>query len=213
MQEKVFINNMAERAHPNDPGFKDRWFGFKKSHYKKKLYERYKFTNKFIKGKKVLDIPCGVGWGTSLLRGAYSVIGIDISDEAISYAKKRYENKNRKFYVGDMQAIDLGDNSVDIVACLEGFEHVSKDIGTRFIAESQRVLKQGGLLIMTCPVLDEKGEMTGNPYHLSEYPEDELIEILNKNFRILSLESVKGPDGPEYRTVLLNINEGHYKNK
>jgi ubiquinone/menaquinone biosynthesis C-methylase UbiE len=199
---------MAERAHPDDLGFKDRWLGLRKSHYKKRLYERYKFINQFIEGKKVLDVPCGVGWGTSLLRGFDFVIGMDISHEAISYAKMRYENKNRKFYVGDMQAINLRDNSVDVVVCLEGFEHVSKDIGARFIAESKRVLKQGGLLIMTCPVLNERGESTGNPYHLSEYPEDDLIEILNTNFRILSLERIAGPDGPEYRAVLLNIKGG-----
>ena len=204
---------MAERAHPDDPGFKDRWLGFRKSHYKKKLYERYKFINRFIEGKKVLDVPCGVGWGTSLLRGSDFVIGMDISQEAISYAKMRFENKKRKFYVGHMQAINLRDNWVDVVVCLEGFEHVSKDIGARFIAESKRVLKQGGLLIMTCPVLNEGGESTGNPYHLSEYPEDELIEILNKHFRILSLERIQGPDGPEYRAVLLNIKEGHLRSK
>jgi len=204
---------MAERAHPNDPGFKDRWLGLKRSHYKKKLYERYKFINKFIGGKKVLDVPCGVGWGTSLLRGSDFVIGIDISNEAISYAKTRYENKNRKFYVGDMQAINLRDNSVDVVVCLEGFEHVSKDIGAKFIAESKRVLREDGLLIMTCPVLNERGKSTGNPYHISEYPEDELIEILNKHFRILSIERMQGPDGPEYRTVLLNIKEAHFTSK
>jgi ubiquinone/menaquinone biosynthesis C-methylase UbiE len=204
---------MAERAHPDDPGFKDRWLGLKKSHYKKQLYDRYKFINKFIQGKKVLDVACGVGWGTSLLRGSELIIGIDVSDEAISYAKTRYGNNSRQFYVGDMQAINLTENSVDVVVCLEGFEHVSKDIGARFIAETKRVLKQGGLLIMTCPVLNERGETTGNPYHLSEYPEKELIEILNKNFRISSLERIQGPEGPEYRTVLLNIKEGHYTSK
>ncbi|MCK5595537.1 class I SAM-dependent methyltransferase [bacterium] len=202
---------MAERAHPEELGFKDRWFGLKKSHYKKKLYERYKSTNKFIKGKKVLDIPCGVGWGTSLLKGATSVIGIDISKEAIDYAKKHYENDNRKFYIGDMQFIPLENNSIDVLICLEGFEHVTKDIGLDFIKESIRVLKQNGLLIMTCPVLNVEGKTTGNPYHLSEYPEYELIEILNKNFRMFRLERIKGPDGPEYRAVLINIKKGRYK--
>ena len=202
---------MVERAHPEVPGFKDRLLGLKKSHYKKKLYERYKFANKFIKGKKVLDIPCGVGWGTSLLKGATSVIGIDISKEAIDYAKKHYENDNRKFYIGDMQFIPLENNSIDVLICLEGFEHVTKDIGLDFIKESIRVLKQDGLLIMTCPVLNEEGKTTGNPYHLSEYPEYELIEILNKNFRIFRLERIKGPDGPEYRAVLINIKKGRYK--
>lgn len=204
---------MAERAHPEEAGFKDRWFGLRKSHYKAKLYERYGFVNQFIEGKRVLDVPCGVGWGTSLLRGPALLIGMDISQEAISYAQMCYENKNRTFHVSDMQAINLRDNSIDVVVCLEGFEHVSRDIGARFIQESKRVLKQGGLLIMTCPVLNEKGESTGNPYHLSEYPENELIDILNMNFRILSLERIAGPDGPEYRTVLQNNKEGTHKNK
>lgn len=85
-----------------------------------------------------------VGWGTSLLKRASFIIGIDVSEEAIDYAKKHYENKNRKFYVGDMQSIPLKDDFVDVVICLEGFEHISKDIGTRFIDESKRVLKWGG---------------------------------------------------------------------
>lgn len=202
---------MAERAHPEDTGFKDKFFGLFRNKYKQKLYERYNFCNKYIKGKKVLDIPCGVGWGTNLLKGAASIIGIDISNESIDYAKKHYENDNRKFYIGNMQFIPLGDNSIDVLICLEGFEHVSKDIGARFIEESKRVLRRDGLLIITCPVLNEKSETTGNPYHLSEYPEYELIEILNKNFRIISLERIKGPDGPEYRSVVLNIKEVRYK--
>lgn len=204
---------MAERAHPEELGFKDRWFGLKRSKYKKKLYERYKFTNKFIKGKKVLDIPCGVGWGTSLLKKADFIIGIDISKEAIDYAKKHYKRKNREFYVGDMQSNPLEDDSIDVVICLEGFEHVSKDIGVRFIEESKRVLKEEGLLIITCPVLNEKGETTGNPYHLYEYPEEDLIKILNKNFRILYLERIKGPDGPEYRAVVSKFKEERYTKK
>jgi len=201
----------AERAHPEHPGFKDKFFGLIKSKYKYKLYERYLFCNKYIKRKKVLDIPCGVGWGTSLLKRAISIIGIDISKEAINYAKKHYEKKNRKFYVGDMQYVPLEDDSIDVIICLEGFEHIPKDIGARFIEESKRVLRQEGLLIMTCPVLNEYGKPTGNPYHLNEYPEYELIEILNKNFKILRLERIDGPDGPEYRAVLSNIKEGRYK--
>jgi ubiquinone/menaquinone biosynthesis C-methylase UbiE len=179
--------------------------GLIRSKYKRKLYERYNFCREYCKGKTVLDIPCGVGWGTSLLKGSPFMIGVDISSEAIDYAKKHYENERRKFYVGNMQSIPLREDSVDVVVCLEGFEHVSKDIGARFIKESKRILRLNGLLIMTCPVLDKHGKSTGNPYHLYEYPENELIEILNKNFRILRLERIKGPDGPEYRAVLLNV--------
>ncbi len=128
---------MSERAHPDDPGFKDVLFGLIKSRYKKKLYERYNFCNKHIKGKHVVDIPCGVGWGTDLLKKAAFISGIDISKEAINYAKKHYENHNKKFYTGDMDSIPLKDNIADVVICLEGFEHVSKGIGAKFIEESK----------------------------------------------------------------------------
>lgn len=47
---------MAERAHPQDPGFKDRWFGLVKSKYKERLFERYRFSFPYIEGKRVLDI-------------------------------------------------------------------------------------------------------------------------------------------------------------
>ena len=202
---------MAERAHPEDPGFQDSGFlGLKKNRYKQRLYERYRFCNRYVRRKNVLDIPCGVGWGTSLLEGATFTIGIDHSEEAIDYAQKHYETVNRRFCVGDMEDICLGDDAVDIIVCLEGFEHVTKDLGLRFIEESKRVLKRGGLLLITCPVLNEKGQTTGNPFHLSEYPEYEFIEILNRSFRALILERILGPDGPEYRAVLSNFKGKRY---
>jgi ubiquinone/menaquinone biosynthesis C-methylase UbiE len=201
---------MAERAHPDLPGFKDKWFGLKKSKYKNALYHRYRFCNQFIKDKVVLDIPCGTGWGTSLLKGYRKITGIDISQEAISYASKNYNGSKRTFQLGDLQRIPLKDDSIDVVTCLEGFEHVERDIGQRFISEAIRVLIKGGILIMTCPVLNCYGLSTVNPYHLYEYPEAELIDILNKNFRIISLERIRGPEGPEYRAVLENIKDTRY---
>jgi len=201
---------MAERAHPEDPGFKDQLFGLKKNRYKKKLYERYGFVNSYVSGKEVLDIPCGVGWGSSLLTNAKSVIGVDISKEAIADAKRLYGNSGIKFKVGNMEKIPLEDDTIDVISCLEGFEHVERNIGEKFIQDSKRVLRNKGLLIMTCPVLDEHGKDTGNKYHLCEYPEEELIKLINENYRILLLERVKGPDGPEYRGVFQNFKDRRY---
>jgi ubiquinone/menaquinone biosynthesis C-methylase UbiE len=198
---------MAERAHPEDPGFQDKSFGLIKNKYKKKLFERYEHCNAFVREKEVLDIPCGVGWGTSLLKKVKSVVGIDISSEAIADANRIFSRKNINFVVGDMAKIPLHKDSIDIICCLEGLEHVDRTIGLRFLEESKRVIRNQGILIITCPVLNEQGETTGNPYHLIEYPEEELIDLFNKNFRILQLERIKGPDGPEYRSVLINIKE------
>lgn len=198
---------MAERAHPEHKGFKDKCFGLIKNKYKQKLYERYLFCNDYIRNKIVLDVPCGTGWGTSILKEYKEVYGLDICKEAIEYATIHFPGN---FVVASMSEMPFDENTFDVVICLEGLEHVSTDIGARFIEEIKRVLKPCGLLIVTCPVLNEKGETTGNPYHLYEYPEYELVEILNKNFRILSLERIKGPDGPEYRAVVSNFKEKRY---
>ena len=69
---------MAERAHPESPDYRKPYFRlFGKNKYRKQFFETYKFAKPFIHKKVVLDVPCGVGWGTSLLRSARLRVGID----------------------------------------------------------------------------------------------------------------------------------------
>jgi len=167
---------MAERAHPEDPGFKPRLWGLWRNRYRRNLFRRYKFCSHYVKDKIVLDIPCGVGWGTSLLKTAKKLYGIDISKEAVQYGVQHY--KNITFAMGNMNNIPFSDNSMDVIICLEGFEHVDKETGLKFLSEAKRVCRSEGILILTCPILNEKGESSGNPYHIKEYEYSELVEIL-----------------------------------
>jgi ubiquinone/menaquinone biosynthesis C-methylase UbiE len=202
---------MAERAHPELRGFQNRWFGLKRSRYRRKLIERYRFCNEYIKGGEVLDVPCGVGWGTSMLRGYRRAMGVDLADDAIKYAREHYARPGRlEFSVGNMAELPVEDASYDVVICLEGFEHVPQTVGKSFLDESRRVLRPAGMLLMTCPVLNEYGEDTGNPHHVYEYPEEELIDLLNRNFRVLKLERTLGPEGPEYRCVVSSYGRARY---
>lgn len=185
---------MAERAHPEDPGFKDKWFGLMKNKYKKNLLERYYFCNKYILGKTVLEIPCGVGWGTSLLKGAKQIHALDISEEAIRYANARFKKNNIVYNIGDMTNLDYVDDYFDVVICLEGYEHVTKDVGLSFLSEAARVLTKNGLLIMTVPLITN-GKHSGNPYHLYEPTQEELQDILMARFIYKYYEIVVGPDG------------------
>lgn len=184
---------MAERAHPDLPGFQHKWkfrlrkgllpwFEFELNPYREALFWRYKWVSSFCKGQDVLDIPCGVGWGTALIRNARTVVGVDIIPEVIAEAKVRY--RKPLFCVGNMIQLPFSDSTFDIIACLEGIEHVSENVGASFVADAARVLRPDGKLFISSPYCITGGH-SGNPYHIKEYSLYELTNLLKPHFIVL----------------------------
>jgi ubiquinone/menaquinone biosynthesis C-methylase UbiE len=140
---------------------------------------RYEYAARFAKGKTVLDIACGSGYGTQLLAAqATKVIGVDVSAEAVGYAKKHFPAKNVEYRVGDGQKIPLGDASVDLVVSFETIEHV-KDYKT-FLSELHRVLKPGGVLVISTP--NDAAYPQTNEFHLHEFTFSEIKSLLGEHF-------------------------------
>jgi ubiquinone/menaquinone biosynthesis C-methylase UbiE len=185
---------MAERISPDDPGFKKTflrfylrkgiipWLSFKRNPYRQAFFARYEWVNQYSKDADVLDIPCGMGWGTSLIKHTKSLTGVDIDEASVEEAKQRYA-KHATFQVGSMTGLDFPDETFDLVVCLEGIEHVSKEIAKSFVDESCRVLRPGGKLLVTSPHT-QSGEHSGNPYHIHEYQTEELSAVLRQNYEV-----------------------------
>ena len=183
---------MAERAHPENPDFRDRWIWQRRvrglvpwprlvrSPWKCGLIARYEFCQPYATGRRVLDIPCGVGWGTSLLRRTRRLVGADVNGEAIEYAQSHYSDK-AVFLAVDMRKLPFANESFDLVICLEGIEHVPVDVGEQFVREATRVLSTSGRIILTNPVPDPK--RPPNPYHVHEYELEELETLLQPWFK------------------------------
>lgn len=142
---------------------------------------RYQASATLVKNKIVLDIASGSGYGTKILAdsGAKKVYGVDISKEAIEYAKKNYNAKNIEYRVGDAAEIPLEDNSMDVVVSFETIEHVPKY--EAFMKEICRVLKSDGVLIVSTPNDEEYPE--GNEYHVHEFEIDEFKQLIKSNFK------------------------------
>jgi ubiquinone/menaquinone biosynthesis C-methylase UbiE len=72
---------------------------------------RYLSAETIVKGKVVLDIASGSGYGTKILaKGAKKVIGVDINKEAVSYARQNFAAANIEFKHGSGTEIPLEDN-------------------------------------------------------------------------------------------------------
>ena len=148
--------------------------------------DRYEFASKFVKDKKVLDIACGTGYGSSLLvkSGAKEIIGIDISEEAISYAQKNYSSPQINFSVGDATKMNsVGDNSIDIIVSFETIEHIKKY--EYYLQEMYRVLKKKGVFIISTPNKKFSSPNAAKPlnhYHFIEFFLEDFISILSQHF-------------------------------
>jgi ubiquinone/menaquinone biosynthesis C-methylase UbiE len=147
--------------------------------------ERYRFARDFVRGKRVLDVACGEGYGAAALMkaGAVSVVGVDSAPDICEHARCRYQLDIRS---GDAQAIPLEDRSIDLVVSFETIEHVS--VPSIFLGECARVLiPQGKLIISTPnrPVYSSHG--CQNPFHHLEFNAVEFLELLHTRFRSVKL--------------------------
>lgn len=141
---------------------------------------RYASTAELVRGKVVLDIASGSGYGTKLIaQTAKQVYGVDVSKPAVAYAAEYFGAKNIKYLVGDGQKIPLDDASVEVVVSFETIEHI-KDY-KQFMAEVKRVLKPDGLLILSTPNDLEFAE--GNHFHLHEFTYQELKDLTEEYFK------------------------------
>ncbi|MBV8903617.1 MAG: class I SAM-dependent methyltransferase [Acidobacteriia bacterium] len=101
-----------------------------------------------LRGKDVLEIGCGRGGGSSFIARYLhpaSLTGVDLSDRAVRYCRRRHRVDGLKFLRGDAEHLPLPSHSFDAVVnvesshCYPSFE--------RFLDEVVRVLRPGGLFL------------------------------------------------------------------
>jgi ubiquinone/menaquinone biosynthesis C-methylase UbiE len=156
------------------------------SPYRENLFNRYDECIELVRNKIVLDIPTGTGWGFSRVASYSRVpIGIDIVEDVVN----RHTYHNINFLVGNMTNIPLLDNSIDVILCLEGYEHINKTDQHCFILEVHRVLKNLGILCVTSPYTDYWNRGSGNEFHLCEPSLIEFIAEVDGIFRITNLSA------------------------
>lgn len=149
---------------------------------------RYAYAIDLVKNKSVLDIASGEGYGSSLMADtATEVVGVDISAETIGLAKSKYLKPNLSFLTGSADKIPCSDNSFDVVVSFETIEH--HDRHGEMMMEIKRVLKTGGLLLISSPDKLNYTDRPGyhNPHHVKELYRDEFSALLTSHFKFVKL--------------------------
>ena len=156
---------------------------------------RYRFAQAFVKGRRVLDAACGVGYGTALLAegGSTTAVGIDVDQASIEFARQHYgENGGLRYVTGDVTTLrGLAGQRFDLCVSFETIEHLVEP--ERFLIALRTVLQPDGHLLISTPnrylysPLNRDGHRPWNPFHRIEWTMPEFLSLLSRHFAVLSV--------------------------
>ena len=145
-----------------------------------RLYHRYKFASKFCEDKDVLEVACGAGQGLGYLeKFANKVVGGDIDENNLRFAISHYEGRqNIEVKTLDAHQLPFEDKSFDVVILYEAIYYLPKP--EEFLAESHRVLREGGVLLIAT-VNKDLYDFNPSPHTYKYYGVAELNELFARH--------------------------------
>ncbi len=137
----------------------------------------------------ILDAGCGDGsLSIALAKHGFKVRSIDLADGFVAMLKEKAINAHLNDSIdckqGDITKVEFPDNTFDGIVCGEVLEHVLDD--KRALSEFNRVLKKGGICVITVPVNPKLWDISDVvARHVKRYTKKELISLFQDNgFRV-----------------------------
>jgi SAM-dependent methyltransferase len=192
MVNKIKRFLIKEQFDPSIAGFFINPFYFGR----KSIYNKIKGYANQVQGK-TLDIGCGDKPYQNLFKQVTSYIGMDIEISGHNNTMKKADI----YYDGLNFPFD--EKCFDSAICFEVLEHVFNPI--QFINEIKRVLKDGGLLLITIPFVWDEHE---KPYDFARYTSYGLKHLFeSQGFEIIEHSKYLN----DFRLIFLLINNYIYK--
>lgn len=133
------------------------------------------YINRFLKKKRVniLDIGCGTGMNLEQLKKYGAIYGLDNSEEAIKFCRKR---GLQNIKLGIAEKMPYKSNFFDLITMLDVLEHTNDN---KTLKEAYRILKKDGLLIITVPAFSWLwSEWDKILHHRKRYSKKSIAELL-----------------------------------
>ncbi|SDC32073.1 2-polyprenyl-3-methyl-5-hydroxy-6-metoxy-1,4-benzoquinol methylase [Pelagirhabdus alkalitolerans] len=153
---------------------------------------RYHFAVSFIESGRVLDVASGAGFGTHIVakkkkKQIEEVVGLDIDQEVLSYAKKTYYHPKSSFHYADVTDYESlkSFGLFDTIMSFETYEHVEAE--RAFLTNLYQLLKPGGRLILSTPFGQGRGKPCGSPFHVHQITPEEFHHLFD-DFEFQSID-------------------------
>ena len=151
----------------------------------------YRHCTPLCAGQDVLEAGCGEGYGADLLASAGArVVALDYDAATVAHVRARYPAVEVK--TANLAALPCPDSSVDVVVNFQVIEHLWDQ--PQFITECLRVVRPGGLLVISTPnriTFTPGSDVPVNPFHTRELNAAELAELLvDGGFQVRSMSGV-----------------------
>lgn len=137
---------------------------------------RYQTAAGYVSGKRVLDIACGTGYGSQMLRlaGALFVVGVDLSAETVRYARQKYQTPGVEFICADAENFEWSE-PFDVVVSFETIEHLHHP--KMFLERIYRLLVPGGNFLLSVPLGETRHF---DSYHLHAFTQEQVFALLEQ---------------------------------
>ncbi len=167
-------------------------------------FSRYVFAARLARGKRVLDLGCGTAYGSSeIARYAAVVTGLDISSDAIDYARRNTAQPNVRFVQASAAAIPMREAAFDLVVAFEVIEHITE--WRELLADVRRILAPGGQLVVSTPnkcyYAESRKQSGPNPFHEHEFEFEEFKQALEEFFPHVLLFTENHANGIVFKPI------------
>lgn len=155
---------------------------------------------------RIIELGCGTGWLTSVLGSIGPAVGVDLAEDAIREAAKRYPHV--EFVAADIVNWEYPRAAFDMVVSHEVLEHVEQQ--QAYLEVACGLLREGGYLVLTTPnkhtfdALSDGDSLAGDLQPIEKWvTAAELKRMLRAHFSVVRMTSICAGYGSKgmYRVV------------
>jgi SAM-dependent methyltransferase len=155
------------------------------------IASRYRLAANLCMGKDVLEVACGAGRGLSTLgQMARRVVGGDLMESLLSGAQRHFRGRYPLVQF-DAMRMPFREGSFDVVVLFEALYYIPQ--ASSFVREARRVLRPGGILIVSSVNRDWSG-FNPSPFSVRYYNAKESVALISKEGFVCDPISAGFPD-------------------